>query len=203
MSQWGGKGREKKSTAISGGGRKEARVKRGEARALGWLLSPSSCRSWTTLRMETDKEETGFVEGSHQPSMNDGEFRCRSKATLGACCYGSAFSMQGGWGFMNLSVHFFWCHRLSICHTLPHVVLEPQFVKSKLLITWSQRPFPEQRASISMIPGANGEKQLIQAEGMCLLARQLGWKDNGTLLGFWRHRNEIKGTHHCVGIKTY
>lgn len=38
-----------------------------------------------------------------------------------------------------------------------------------------------------MIPGANGEKQLIQAEGMCLLAHQLGWNDNGMLLGFWRH----------------
>lgn len=114
MSQWGGKGREKKSIATSGGGRREARVKRGEARALGWLLSPSSCRSWTTLRMEIDKEETGFVEGSHQPSMNDGEFRCQSKATLGACCYGSAFSMQGGWGFINLPVHFFWCHREAV-----------------------------------------------------------------------------------------
>lgn len=96
MSQWGGKGREQESIATSGGGRRKDRVKRGEARALAWLLSPSSCCSWTTLGMGKDKEETDFVDGSHLSSMDVGEFRCLSKAALGACCYGSTYLTQGG-----------------------------------------------------------------------------------------------------------
>lgn len=31
--------------------------------------------------MGKDKEETGFVGGSHLPSVDKGEFRCWSKAT--------------------------------------------------------------------------------------------------------------------------
>ena len=120
MSQWGGKGREKKSIAPSGGGKKKDRVRRGEAGALGWLLSPSSCHSWTTLRMGIDKEKTVLVEGSHQSTMDDG-VQVPVQGHPGGLLLWKCLLNAGGLGFMNLSVHFFWCHRevVHLSHTSP------------------------------------------------------------------------------------
>lgn len=82
---------------------------------------------------------------------------------------------------------------------------EAPSVKSKGLIPSS---FPGLRASVSTLPGSNGQEQLIEARegtstGMpigsacSVFYLQLGWSDDGMLLGFWGRGvlNEDKGTH--------
>lgn len=87
--------REQESTAASGeaGGRP---AWGGGAQGPGPPSSLSRCRAWTTLGMGKDEEEMSFVRGSHLFGRDDGEFRCWSKATLGACCYGNSSSTLRG-----------------------------------------------------------------------------------------------------------
>lgn len=62
-------------------------------RTPGWLPSPSKGCTWTTLGMGKDEGDK-FVDGPHLSGVDNGEFRCWSKATLEVSSYGNSYLTQ-------------------------------------------------------------------------------------------------------------
>lgn len=82
------------STAAVGRGRGRGRVrKRG---AWGPVLVGSPVFPDGARGPHLGWEEMSLMHGSHLFGMGDGEFRCWSKATQGACCYGNSYFTQRG-----------------------------------------------------------------------------------------------------------
>lgn len=83
-------------TAASGRGRRKDGVREGQVKGPGLAATPSRSYTWNTLRMRKDEEEMSFGGGPHLSGTEEGDFRDRSNAALGVCCYGNFYLTQGG-----------------------------------------------------------------------------------------------------------